>query len=415
LPQALSPEVLAGLLEGLQSAQQGLRAVLHALGLAHEVHGQPAWPFDWRVAAEMLVVDKGLARSVLLSLLCVGLALLAALASLPWRRARWPLWAAGAALLILAPWPPAHLLMAPAVPTSLHQSPTGFAAQGIVRGQGLYQQHCVRCHGADGAGQGRDAASLAMWPPDLTGALLWKRLDGELFWRVRHGMQARSGAQTMPGVDATQLSDAQVWEVLDYLQAHAAGQMLRASGAWSQPVRVPDASVVCRHGGRRSLRSLSGQRLRIAVPVAAPTPRPLEEDPRLVTLLAQAPPDAFGDVDDVGASAALPECASTDPHLLPALALVLGQGVATPGDAAAAGAATAGYQLIVDRAGWLRARGEPGQAAWSEDDLVCRSTLTATPRPQASPASSPPADGLDALIRRMDAEPVRLVRGGFPH
>ena len=211
---ALPPEVLAGLLEGLQAAQQGLRALLNLAGLAPEVHGEPAWPFGHRVAAEMLLVDAGLARRLLLSLLCAGLAVLALGVSAFWRRARKPLWLIAAALLFAAPWPQSHLLLAPAVATSLHQSPTGFTAQGIVRGQAVYQQHCVRCHGADGAGEGPDAPQLAMWPPNLNGALLWQRLDGELFWRLRHGMQGRDGAQTMPGF-AGQLGDHDLWEVLD--------------------------------------------------------------------------------------------------------------------------------------------------------------------------------------------------------
>lgn len=387
---ALPPEVLAGLLEGLQAAQQGLRALLNLAGLAPEVHGEPAWPFGHRVAAEMLLVDAGLARRLLLSLLCAGLAVLALGVSAFWRRARKPLWLIAAALLFAAPWPQSHLLLAPAVATSLHQSPTGFTAQGIVRGQAVYQQHCVRCHGADGAGEGPDAPQLAMWPPNLNGALLWKRLDGELFWRLRHGMQGRDGAQTMPGF-AGQLGDHDLWEVLDYLQARAAGRMLRDAGTWDRPVRVPDALADCRHGGRRSLRSLAGQRLRIAVPEGSGPQSSPVDDPRLVTVLAHAVP---------GADA--PECLAVDAALLPALALVLGV-------EAGAGGGAAGYQLIVDRAGWLRARGQPGRAEWSEDDLVCRST--AAPRAAGRPAG----DGLDALIRRMDAEPVRLVRGGFPH
>ena len=77
-----------------------------------------------------------------------------------------------------------------------------------------------------------------------------------------------------------------------------------------------------------------------------------------------------------------------------------------------------GHQLIVDRAGWLRARGRPGDGAWSEDDLVCRSASlpAAASAARVAPASAPStSDGLGALIRRMDAEPVRLQRGGFPH
>ncbi|RZJ61075.1 MAG: cytochrome c [Acidovorax sp.] len=396
----MSPDLLNGLLEGLHAAQQGLRALLHLLGLAPDVHGQPAWPLAHRIAAEMLVVDAGHARRVLLSLLCAGTAVLALGLSLPWRRARMPLWAAAIALLVLAPWPQAHLLLAPAVPTSLHQSPTGFEATGIVRGQAVYQQHCVRCHGTDGRGEGPDAAQLAQWPPNLNGALLWKRLDGELFWRVREGMHNRAGVVTMPGVGEA-LRDDQIWEVLDYLQAHAAGQMLRESGTWDRPVRLPAMAVACRQGRVRHSRDLSGQRVRV---VAASQGAPaVADDPRLVTLVAGLPAGADAECQPQGGPDAVAAAQQ-------ALALVLGVPTAE----------LPGYQLIVDRAGWLRARGAPGQAAWSEDDLVCRSSAAAAPD-DGSPASrggsaaAPAADGLQALIRRMDAEPVRLLRGGFPH
>jgi hypothetical protein len=72
----------------------------------------------------------------------------------------------------------------------------------------------------------------------------------------------------------------------------------------------------------------------------------------------------------------------------------------------------AGTQLIADRDGWLRVRGEPGKAGWSDDDLVCRSErATAAPGQGAAFLT----DGLGALIARMDAEPVRFVKGGFIH
>ncbi|MBB6561550.1 mono/diheme cytochrome c family protein [Acidovorax soli] len=391
----MSPDLLNGLLEGLHAAQQGLRALLHALGWAPDVHGQPSWPLAHRIAAEMLVVDAGHARRVLGALACTGAALVLLALALPWRRARWPLAALAATVLVLAPWPPAHLLLAPAVPTSLHQSPTGFRAAGIVRGQAIYQQHCVRCHGTDGRGEGPDAPQLVQWPPNLNGALLWKRLDGELFWRVREGMHNRAGVPTMPGTGAA-LSDQQIWEVLDYLQAHAAGQMLRESGTWDRPVRLPGMALDCRQGRSRQSRDLVGQRVRVAV--AGPGVAPVADDPRLVTLVAGTlPPGADPECMPQGDAQAVEQ----------ALGLVLGIPAAE----------LPGYQLIVDRSGWLRARGQPGQAAWSEDDLVCRST-TVPRAPLDGPVAAsgtPQGDGLEALIRRMDAEPVRLTRGGFPH
>ncbi|WP_394792504.1 c-type cytochrome [Rhodoferax sp.] len=372
------------LLSGLQEAQLDLRALLHLLGCAPDVNGQAAWPFAQRIAGEVLVQDAGHARRVALSIACLLLALLSLLVSLFWRRTRYGLWVGAVAILLLAPWPDAHLLLAPAVPTSLHTSPNGFAAEGIVRGQAVYQQYCLRCHGADGRGEGVDAAQLPMWPPTLNGSLLWKRLEGELFWRVRHGMADRAGRSTMPGF-AEQLSDAQVWDVLDYLQAHASGQMLQESGAWTYPVRMPDASVLCRQGLRHSLRSLAGQRLRVAVDGSNAD---LPDDPRLVTVHAGVP------VSD-------PECQANSAALTTSLSLVLGLSASQ----------LPGQQMLVDRDGWLRARGQPGRGGWSADDLVCRAG-EATGVVAAVPANG---DGLDGLIRRMDEEPVRLVRGGFVH
>ena len=389
----MSPDLLNGLLEGLHAAQQGLRALLHALGLAPEIHGQPGWPLAHRIAAETLLVDAGHARRVLGSLACAGVALALLAVALAWRRARWPLAVLAITVLVLAPWPQAHLLLAPAVPISLHQSPTGFRAAGIVRGQASYQQHCVRCHGTDGRGEGPDAPQLVQWPPNLNGALLWKRLDGELFWRVREGMHNRAGVPTMPG---TALTDEQIWDVLDYLQAHAAGQMLRESGTWDRPVRLPGMVLDCRQGRSRQSRDLVGQRVRVAV--AGPGVAPVADDPRLVTLVAGTlPPGSDPECQPQGELQAVEQ----------ALALVLGIPAAE----------LPGYQLIVDRAGWLRARGQPGKTAWSEDDLVCRSTTVPRVPPDGPVAGAAAAqgDGLEALIRRMDAEPVRLTRGGFPH
>jgi hypothetical protein len=56
--------------------------------------------------------------------------------------------------------------------------------------------------------------------------------------------------------------------------------------------------------------------------------------------------------------------------------------------------------------GWLRARGEAG-TTWSDADFLCTSASRTSGTSRAS--------GLDTLIARMDAEPVRYVKGGFIH
>lgn len=71
-----------------------------------------------------------------------------------------------------------------------------------------------------------------------------------------------------------------------------------------------------------------------------------------------------------------------------------------------------GHQLIADKFGWLRVRAQPGAAQWSEDDLVCRTPGRPNPgNPAQAHAQASPADGLDAIIRRIDSEPVRPQRG----
>lgn len=387
-----------------QRSQQALQAALHAMGWLPDVHGQPAWPWAQRLAAEVLAQEPQLARQATALLACMlGLGVLALLA-LRWRWARWALAPALLLVATAAPWSALALLQAPAVPTSWHRSPTGFTVQSITQGAHIYQQQCVRCHGADGKGEGPDAARLPMWPPTLNGSLLWKRLEGELFWRVRHGMHSAAGVQTMPAF--AQLTDEQVWQVLDYLQAHAAGQLLRDTGAWAQPVRMPQARVHCRNTGATSVRQLQGQRLRVVLGGRVDA-LPLD-DPRLVTLWVPAQAVAGGSVERAD-PADRAECVLQDAQALPVLARVLGQ-------AAEDGKGPQGTQMLVDRSGWLRARAAPGQGGWSEDDLVCRAAGPASATTARLAASAPPAaDGLEALIRRMDAEPVRPRRGGFPH
>lgn len=381
------------LLSLLQSVQRGLLLLLHRLGLTDDIHGQPAWPWGQRLSGENLLIDMGQARQTAVSLLLAAAALASltvALALLARRRRR----AAGVAsaiavaALALAPWPDARVLLVPANPASFHRSPTDFAARSVVQGGRVYARQCVACHGADGGGGGPLAHAQPVWPPDLAGPLLWRRADGDVFWAIRRGLRDRHGMPTMAGF-GDRLSDDDTWAVIDYLKAQAAGQSLRRSGAWERPVALPDFAVRCDGLPPRPLSDWRARRQRVRLVVEGSDPPPLE-DPRLATVLLRRAS---------GAAPASTDCTADAPEAWEALALVAGAGA---GD-------LAGTQLIADRDGWLRARSAPGRAVWSEDDLLCRSDNVA---PQAR---VPMADGLGALLGRMDAEPVRFVKGGFVH
>ncbi|MFT4191867.1 MAG: cytochrome c [Comamonas sp.] len=398
---ALDPNWVNHLLVFLRTVEVGLLSLLHAVGLAGDLHGQPAWPWGSRIDVEVITIDRGHAREVAWSVLALAGIALCALAGVLLRRRRWGrrvAWGLALALLLAAPWPSPALLLAPAYPTTFQVSPTGYTAQSIAHGRQLYAQHCLACHGADAGGEGPQAASLPMWPPNLNGALLWRRTDGDLLWRVLHGMRDRHGQETMPGF-VGQLDAGEVWQILDFLQANAAGQSLRRSGEWPQPVALPDAVVRCdpAAGPRQTtLRALHGQRLR----VLAGDGSPVLEDPRFVTVeLTRGRP---GQGQCQAGDEAEGEAAWQ------AFALIAG----------VAPQALAGTQFIVDRDGWVRARAVPGQAGWSAADLLCRSGEggdAGNAGDAARSANPAPADGLDALIRTMDRQRVQLVKGGVPH
>lgn len=392
---------LNGLLELMRWAQLALLALWHGLGWSGDLYGQPAWPWAQRLSGDNLLLDLPQARRLAWSLLAAAASVLLLGLALLWRRRRGVCLLLALALPLFAPWPDAHVLWVPASPTSFHQAPGPARAESLLQAQRLYAQHCEACHAPDGSGEGRLAPTLAGWPPHFAGPLLWRRSDGDLLWSVLQGRHNRQGQLLMPAF-AGVLTEAQAWALIDYLKLLGAGQARRLSGYWPNPVAIPDFALRCGAQPPRRLSRWAGQRLRL-VAWAPGQPLPVE-DPRLNTVLLTPPGQAaphsggFGDADV--------DCVAQGPEAWAALALLTGE---TPDR-------LAGYQWLSDRQGWARAQSTPGAGAWSDADLLCRTGGDAL-QAGASSASvaATAADGLGSLIARMDAEPVRFVKGGFVH
>ncbi len=94
-------------------------------------------------------------------------------------------------------------------------------ADAIERGEEIYRQNCITCHGADGQGTGPMAQMLSHPPADLNNNFHASPGNGDayLFWRVSEGGMVepfKSQGSAMPAYKEI-LSEQERWEVLSYI------------------------------------------------------------------------------------------------------------------------------------------------------------------------------------------------------
>ena len=424
---------LPATLDALQA--DGLQTLANH-GLVASIDGQPAWPWAQRLAIETLAIDAGLTRQTFSAAVVTGLLVLAGVTALVLALAprasgagRVRAWGQGIAtaaaavlallLLIATPWPSASLLLRPAVASSFHRAPDDLGAVDLANGLRLYREQCAACHGLDGRGETPQAASLPVWPPRLSGALLWRRAEGETWWQVREGIRSADGTVTMPGF-ADRLSGRETWAVLGALRLLASGQTLAEQGQWPWPVAAPDFAIDCDVGPRRRLADWRGRRVMIAV--AAPESDWPREDPRYETVVL-TPPPATARLPAADSAASIPAVpGSRAPSTGAPLVVAASASCRVVNEAAVAEllatvAAVSpdkleGLRILVDRDGWLRARGRPDDGGWRDEDLVCRTNVAdgagndGAGSAVAAPDAGSAGDGLDRLIRRIDADPM---------
>lgn len=83
-------------------------------------------------------------------------------------------------------------------------------------GKGIYQQHCIGCHGISGDGLGRDIKDLIVPPANFQAMKYRSKTDMELFLAVKQGVLF----SPMHGW-ADRLSDEEIRDVLIYIRSLA--------------------------------------------------------------------------------------------------------------------------------------------------------------------------------------------------
>jgi mono/diheme cytochrome c family protein len=90
----------------------------------------------------------------------------------------------------------------------LRQNPLQPSPQALDVARILYSDHCERCHGKSGKGDGADATKFSTSPRDLTDSVnMSAQSDGELFYKISEGRQP------MPEFK-TKLTEEQRWQLV---------------------------------------------------------------------------------------------------------------------------------------------------------------------------------------------------------
>jgi mono/diheme cytochrome c family protein len=90
------------------------------------------------------------------------------------------------------------------------KNPVVSSPESLAAGKKIYQRLCIRCHGAEGKGDGE--AAVGAQPSDLTGQLQFGSSDGEMFSVIRHGTSKDMESY------AERISEADTWNVINYVR-----------------------------------------------------------------------------------------------------------------------------------------------------------------------------------------------------
>lgn len=96
--------------------------------------------------------------------------------------------------------------------SKLVKSPLPATAENLEHGRKYYANYCLFCHGDVGKGDGPVATVLASKVPDLTSPAISKLNDGQIYYRMLHGVGHD------PVMDQTVLPDRR-WQIVMYVRS----------------------------------------------------------------------------------------------------------------------------------------------------------------------------------------------------
>src|SRR5579862_679608 len=198
-------------------------AIVGALGtMVPGAHQSPVWPFDFTLdftASELttasiaMLAAAGAVALVAFALIISGV-----------RRNAPRTWLVGCAVLLASAAASTSLFALQAYPTTYASPAQPYTVDVVARGADRYARDCAGCHGAQGHGDGPAAASLATKPVNLAEHAL-HHPPGNLFWWIAHGIPN----SPMPSF-SPQLSDNEIWEIVQFLIARASAEAAASIG-----------------------------------------------------------------------------------------------------------------------------------------------------------------------------------------
>jgi mono/diheme cytochrome c family protein len=91
------------------------------------------------------------------------------------------------------------------------KNPVAATPESLAAGKRVYQRLCIRCHGAEGKGDGE--AAVGEQPSDLTAKLQFGSSDGDMYSVIRRGTSKDMESY------AERISETDTWNVINYVRS----------------------------------------------------------------------------------------------------------------------------------------------------------------------------------------------------